>query len=76
VEIKHFGCLVAEHQLEKNWFYLGQCFMDGWCRNTNHGKIMLAAAGLNLKRMMNKWKSSFCHFFGVLNTFVNIKRAF
>jgi len=46
--------------------------------------IMLAAAAFNFKRMMNKWKSSFWHFFEtfifriieVLNFNLKIKMAF
>jgi transposase, IS5 family len=45
------GHLKADHRLGRN-FYKG-IIGD----NIN---IMLAAAGFNFKRMMNKWKSSFC----------------
>lgn len=48
------GHLKADHRLNRN-FYKG---IVG--DNIN---IMLAAAGFNFKRMMNKWKSSFWHFF-------------
>ena len=44
----------ADHRLDRN-FYKG---IVG--DNIN---IMLAAAGFNFKRIMNKWKSSFCLFF-------------
>lgn len=44
----------SDHRLNRN-FYKG---VVGY--NIN---IMLAAAAFNFKRMMNKWKSSFWHFF-------------
>lgn len=47
------GHIKANHRLNRN-FYKG---IAG--DNIN---IMLAAAGFNFKRMMNKWKSSFWHF--------------
>ena len=53
--------LKTDHRLSRN-FYKG-IFGD----NIN---VMLSAAGFNLKRMMNKWKSSFLHFlkqlFGII----------
>lgn len=48
------GHIKADHRLNRN-FYKG---IVG--DNVN---IMLAAAAFNFKRMMNKWKSSFWHFF-------------
>lgn len=48
------GHIKADHRLNRN-FYKG---IAG--DNIN---IMLAAAGFNFKRMMNKWKLSFWHFF-------------
>jgi len=48
------GHIKADHRLNRN-FYKG---IVG--DNIN---IMLAAAGFNFKRMMNKWKTSFWHFF-------------
>lgn len=48
------GHIKADHRLNRN-FYKG---IVG--DNIN---IMLAAAGFNFKRMMNKWKVSFWHFF-------------
>lgn len=48
------GHIKADHRLNRN-FYKG---MVG--DNIN---IMLAAAGFNFKRMINKWKTSFWHFF-------------
>ena len=51
------GHIKAGHRLNRN-FYKG---IVG--DNIN---IMLAAAGFNFKRMMNKWKSSFWHFFETL----------
>ena len=59
------GHLKANHRLNRN-FYKGV-----------HGdniNIMLAAAGFNFKRMMNKWKSSFCRFFE--NTFYTLNFLF
>ena len=47
------GHIKANHRLNRN-FYKG---ITG--DNIN---IMLAAAGFNFRRMMNKWKSSFCQF--------------
>lgn len=53
------GHIKSNHRLNRN-FYKG---IVG--DNIN---IMLAAAGFNFKRMMNKWKSSFCQFFeNILN---------
>lgn len=51
------GHLKTDHRLDRN-FYRG-IFGD----NIN---IMLAAAAYNFKRMMNKWKSSFCQFIHML----------
>jgi len=51
------GHLKTDHRLGRN-FYKG---IVG--DNIN---IMLAAAAFNFKRMMNKWKGSFCHFFQTL----------
>ena len=48
------GHVKADHRLKRN-FYKG---ITG--DNIN---IMLAAAAFNFKRMMNKWKSSFCQIF-------------
>jgi IS5 family transposase len=48
------GHLKTDHRLARN-FYMG---IVG--DNIN---VMLAAVGFNFKRMMNKWKSSFCLFF-------------
>jgi len=48
------GHLKTDYRLGRN-FYKG-IFGD----NIN---IMLAAAAFNFKKMMNKWKSSFCLFF-------------
>lgn len=48
------GHLKADHRLNRN-FYKGVV--------GDNINIMLAAAGFNFKRMMNKWKSSFWHFF-------------
>ena len=48
------GHLKADHRLGRN-YYKG---IEG--DNIN---IMLAAAAFNFKRMMNKWKASFCPFF-------------
>lgn len=48
------GHLKADHRLNRN-FYKGVV--------GDNINIMLAAAGFNFKRMMNKWKSSFWRFF-------------
>jgi IS5 family transposase len=48
------GHVKVDHRLKRN-FYKG---ITG-----DNDNIMLAAAAFNFKRMMNKWKSSFCHFF-------------
>lgn len=53
------GHLKTDHRLGRN-FYKG---IVG--DNIN---IMLAAAAFNFKRMMNKWKSSFCTFFQALQS--------
>lgn len=57
------GHIKTDHRLGRN-FYKG---IVG--DNIN---IMLAAAGFNFKRMMNKWKSSFCLFFQELFYFLEI----
>jgi IS5 family transposase len=51
------GHIKADHRLKRN-FYKG---IVG--DNVN---IMLAAAGFNFKRMMNKWKNSIWHFFEII----------
>jgi len=51
------GHLKTDHRLGRN-FYKG---IIGDNINT-----MLSAAAFNLKRMMNKWKNSICHFFRTL----------
>lgn len=48
------GHIKADHRLNRN-FYKGVV--------GDNINIMLAAAGFNFKRMMNKWKSSFWHSF-------------
>ena len=48
------GHVKADHRLKRN-FYKG---ITG-----DNMNIMLAAAAFNFKRMMNKWKSSFCQIF-------------
>lgn len=48
------GHLKTDHRLARN-FYKGVV--------GDNVNIMLAAANFNFKRMMNKWKSSFCLFF-------------
>ena len=48
------GHVKADHRLKRN-FYKGI--------NGDNINIMLAAAAFNFKRMMNKWKSSFCQIF-------------
>jgi IS5 family transposase len=58
------GHLKQDHRLKRN-FYKG---IVG--DNIN---IMLAAAAFNFKRMMNKWKSSFWHFFqNILQKFFDL----
>lgn len=59
------GHIKADHRLNRN-FYKG---MVG--DNIN---IMLAASAFNFKRMMNKWKSSFWHFFQSIQ--ISIKMVF
>lgn len=54
------GHLKTDHRLSRN-FYKG-IFGD----NIN---VMLSAAGFNFKRMINKWKSSFCAFIRWLASF-------
>jgi IS5 family transposase len=56
------GHIKTDHRLNRN-FYKG---VTG--DNIN---IMLAAAGFNFKRMMNKWKSSYWQF--LLNYFIGVK---
>jgi len=51
------GHLKTDHRLDRN-FYKG---IVG-----DHINIMLAAAAFNFKRMMNKWKKKFFHFFQTL----------
>jgi len=60
------GHLKTDYRLGRN-FYKG-IFGD----NIN---IMLAAAAFNFKRMMNKWKSSFCLFFEI-NFYSSLKLFF
>ena len=55
------GHIKLDHRLNRN-FYKG---IVG--DNIN---IMLAAAGFNFNRMMNKWKSSFWHFFQTLHLLI------
>ena len=57
------GHIKADHRLNRN-FYKG---IVG--DNIN---IMLAAAAFNFKRMMNKWKSSFWHFFQSIQICIKI----
>jgi IS5 family transposase len=59
------GHIKTDHRLNRN-FYKG---LVGDSIN-----IMLAAAGFNFKRMMNKWKSSFCLFF--LELFYTLENLF
>lgn len=59
------GHIKTDHRLGRN-FYKG---IVG--DNIN---IMLAASGFNFKRMMNKWKSSFWHFFQTIS--IGLKNLF
>ena len=57
------GHLKQDHRLSRN-YYKG---IDG-----DEINVMLAAAAFNFKRMMNKWKSSFCLFWKQVFLFLKI----
>ncbi|WP_371133025.1 transposase [Lutibacter sp.] len=57
------GHLKTDHRLGRN-FYKG---IVG-----NNINIMLAAAAYNFKRMMNKWKLSYCQFFQKLYSLIEL----